>query len=75
MGATSANNIMTTTKAIDRNGNSIVRVTVPGYRSFTIQTNGNLPETHRNGICPATGGEVRAYVREFGTARQRELIG
>ena len=62
-------------KSIDRNGNSIVRVAVHGARSFSIQTNGKLPETHRDGICPATAGEVRAYVREFGTARQRELIG
>lgn len=65
---------MTTTKAIDRNGNSIVRITIPGARSFSVQTNGNLPETHRDGICPATEGEVRAYVRQFGTARQRGLI-
>ena len=59
----------------DRNGNRIVRVTVPDYRPFTIQTNGNLPLTHRHGICPATAGEVNAYVRQFGTVRQRELLG
>lgn len=59
----------------DRNGNRIVRVTVPGNRPFTIQTNGNLPQTHRDGICPATAGEVNAYVRELGTVRQRELLG
>jgi hypothetical protein len=59
----------------DRNGNRIVRVTIPGARPFTIQTNGDLPETHRNGICPETAGEVNAYVRQFGTARQRELLG
>lgn len=59
----------------DTNGNRIVRVTVPGARPFTIQTNGNLPETHRNGICPATSGEVKDYVIQFGTVRQRELLG
>ncbi len=59
----------------DRNGNRIVRVTVPGSRPFTIQTNGNLPETHRNGICPATASEVKDYVIQFGTDRQRELLG
>lgn len=68
---------MKTTYTIDRdrNGNRIVRVTVPNNRPFAIQTNGNLPETYRNGICPATAGEVNAYVREFGTVRQRELLG
>jgi len=59
----------------DRNGNRIVRVTIPGARPFTIQTLGNLPATHRDGICPATAVEVNAYVREFGTERQRELLG
>lgn len=59
----------------DRNGNRIVRVTVPGARPFTIQTNGNLPTTHRQGICPATAGEVADYVRQFGTERQRGLLG
>ena len=59
----------------DRSGNRIVRVTVPGNRPFTVQTLGNLPETHRTGICHATVGEVNAYVREFGTIRERELLG
>lgn len=59
----------------DRNGNRIVRVTVPGSRPFTVQTLGNLPETHRHGICPATAGEVSQYVRQFGTVRERELLG
>ncbi len=59
----------------DRNGNRIVRVTVPGNRPFTVQTLGNLTLTHRQGICPATAGEVGAYVRDFGTVRQRELLG
>ena len=43
--------------------------------SIDRDRNGNLPQTHRDGICPATAGEVNAYVREFGTARQRELLG
>ncbi len=59
----------------DRNGNRIVRVTVPGARPFSIQTNGNLPTTHRDGICPATAGEVAGYVRQFGTERQKGLLG
>lgn len=60
----------------DRNGNRIVRVTVPGNRPFTIQTNGNLPMTHRHGILPTTtAAEVSQYIRQFGTARERELLG
>ena len=57
----------------DRNGNRIVRVTVPGARPFTIQTNGNLPQTHRHGICPATAVEVAQWVKDYGTARQQRL--
>jgi hypothetical protein len=58
----------------DRNGHRIVRVTVPGYRPFTIQTNGDLPQTHRRGICSETAGEVAQWVHEYGTERQRMLL-
>lgn len=58
----------------DRNGNRICRVTVPGYRAFTIQTNGNLPQTHRRGICSETAGEVAQWVQDYGTQRQRVLL-
>lgn len=58
----------------DRNGNKTCRVTIPGKLGFAIQTLDNLPETHSNGICPETAGEVCAYVARFGTRRQRELI-
>lgn len=59
----------------DRNGNKIVRVFAPGERGFGIQTNGNLPNTHRDGITAATADEVRAYVRRHGTRRQRAVVG
>ena len=59
----------------DRNGNKIVRVFAPGERGFGIQTNGNLPNTHRDGITAATADEVRAYVRRRGTRRQRAVVG
>jgi len=59
----------------DANGNKTCKVKLPPARAFSIQTNGNLPQTHRNGVCEATAGEVRAYVREVGTAKQRATLG
>jgi hypothetical protein len=59
----------------DINGNKTLRVSVPGARAFTIQTNGNLPKTHRDGVSPSyTPSEVSAYVRAYGTAKQRDLL-
>jgi hypothetical protein len=59
----------------DINGNKICKITVPNERGFSIQTNGNLPETDRNGICNATPNEVFLYVKNFGTKRQKEILG
>lgn len=59
----------------DRNGNRVLRVTVAGARGFSIQTLGNLPKTHRDGVGPWSEGEVLAYVRQYGTKRQSEVIG
>lgn len=58
----------------DRNGNQTLRVSVNG-RGFSIQTNGNLPETHKDGICARTAEEVRNYVRKYGTKRQKQICG
>ena len=58
----------------DRNGNRICRVKLGSAREFSIQTNGNLPATHRNGICDQTAREVVEYVRHVGTPRQRHLL-
>ena len=58
----------------DRNGNRICRVKPAEGRGFTIQTNGNLIRTHRDGIGPWTQGEVSAYVRAYGTKTQREKL-
>lgn len=59
----------------DRNGNRVLRVTVAGARGFSIQTSGNLPQTHRDGVGPWSEGEVCEYVKRYGTKRQREVIG
>ena len=58
----------------DRNGNKVLRVS-DRERGFSIQTNGNLPDTHHNGVTAATRDEVLAYVRRYGTRRQRTIVG
>ena len=60
----------------DVNGNKVVRVSIPGERGFSIQTNGNLPSTERDGADNRwTPGEVADYVKNYGTPRQKELLG
>jgi len=65
----------TITTSNDLNGNRVCRVKIAGYRGFSIQTNGNLPRTHRDGVGPWTPGEVSNYVKQFGTKRQKDLLG
>jgi ribosomal protein S11 len=66
-------------KAIDRNGNTIIRVQT-GRGGFSIQTNGNLPFAHG---CPKETladkraiifEEIRAFVMAHGTRRQKSII-
>lgn len=60
----------------DRNGNRIVRIIPAKARGFSIQTNGNLLRTHAGGYSSDyTPDEVRAYVRKYGTARQKAIMG
>ena len=59
---------------IDRNGNKVCRVKPRNGRAFSIQTNGNLPKTHRDGVGEWTQVEVVGYVRDHGTKRQREAV-
>ena len=59
----------------DKNGNKLLRVKTSGRGGFSIQTNGNLPQTHRDGVTSETDAEVCAYVRRHGTARQRRILG
>ncbi len=59
----------------DTNGNQTLKIKVEGSRAVSIQTLGNLPHTHREGVSTTTAGEVRRYVEEFGTSRQKELLG
>lgn len=70
----------------DTNGNHVVKVMTPNERSFSIQTNGTLPNTNR--ILKSTGKiselskedieaiekEVVPYVKEFGSASQKKHL-
>jgi hypothetical protein len=58
----------------DKNGNKIVRITPHTGRGFSIQTLGNLPITHRDGVGAWTAGEVEAHVLAYGTAHQKSVI-
>jgi hypothetical protein len=59
--------------AMDRNGNKVLRIKNDG-RSFSIQTNGNLPITHRWGVVPNTFKEVCDYLSKYGTMKQKEIF-
>ena len=64
--------------AHDTNGNRVLKLEgsdVGAKRGFSIQTLGNLPQTHRDGITSGTDAEVRTYLTQHGTARQKELYG
>ena len=58
----------------DKNGNKLVRVKTSGRGGFSIQTNGNLPQTHRDGVTSETDAEVCAYVRRHGSERQKRIL-
>ena len=58
----------------DKNGNKIVRCS-SREGGFTIQTNGNLPQTHRDGVTSETDAEVCAYVRRHGGERRKRILG
>ena len=62
----------------DRDGNSIVKVAYPN-KGFSIQTNGNLPKTHRlkagwpvdSKGCRVMEREIISYIKKYGTAAQK----
>jgi len=62
----------------DTNGNktlSISKHDLAGARGFSIQTLGNLPETHRNGVGKWTMFELKSYISKHGTSLQRSALG
>jgi hypothetical protein len=58
----------------DKNGNKLVHVKTSGRGGFSIQTNGNLPQTHRDGVTSETDAEVCAYVRRHGSDRRKRVL-
>jgi hypothetical protein len=59
---------------IDRNGNKVLRVSIPGRRGFSIQTNGNLPRTHRDGVGHWSESEASEWVKQYGTQYQQAAM-
>ena len=65
----------------DVNGNKLLKVSFgKGFRGFSVQTLGNLPRVHKatslNEVSHATiENELHAFVKEFGTDRQKDLLG
>lgn len=66
---------------LDINGNKILKVScLPKIcKGFSIQTLGNLPQTHRilKGSpvdTPITNEEVKQYLLKQGTAKQKVLL-
>lgn len=59
----------------DKNGNRTITVRTSDKKTILVQTNGSLPETHRNGICDETLSEIRQYVKTYGGAVNREALG
>ena len=62
----------------DINGNKIVKIKKVGYRGFSIQTNGSLPETHRMDKKyinkQVVFDEVKTYVLNYGTENQKAMF-
>ena len=58
----------------DVNGNKTVKIKAEPHKAFSIQTNGNLPETHHNGVCEATYKEVYSYISKYGTDNQKHIF-
>jgi hypothetical protein len=59
------------------NGNKVLKIAkheLYGKNGFSIQTLGNLPNTHKNGIFYGTKAEVFNYVENHGTKRQKDAL-
>lgn len=62
----------------DVNGNKILKIEssdIGGARGFSVQTLGNLPKTHKEGVNGDTWRELCAFIREHGTKSQKEKLG
>lgn len=66
----------------DVNGNKILKVESKDFglgRGFSVQTNGNLPKTHKMDKCNLNINvalcELHCYIKEYGTDKQKEKLG
>jgi len=57
---------------VDKNGNKVVKVTGTNFQGFSIQTNDNLPLTHRTNIPHPS--EIVGWIMVYGTLRQKSLF-
>lgn len=63
------------TLAMDRAGNKVVRVKITGLREFKIQTNGDLPISHKaTAISVDVIREVSMWIYENGTPVQKKAL-
>ncbi len=66
---------------LDINGNSVIKLQFPNQRSFSIQTNGKLPETNRLSCKSIFSlnkknledikNEVVNYIQKYGSTKQK----
>jgi len=63
---------------MDSNGNKTVKVSSKGQRGFSVQTNGNLPQTHfmtkDNMDAHIVHDELRAFCGLYGTEYQVKIL-
>lgn len=64
----------------DTNGNKICSlIGDQDRRGFSVQTLGNMPETHRMTYLDFNKtialNELNAYIKEYGTDREKDILG
>ena len=73
--AFSSSNLYFNGYAMDINGNSVVRVSFPSGRAFSIQTNGTLPKTNNAyGTIGFDESEINSYVKSYGSPAQKKKL-
>ena len=73
--AFSSSNLYFNGYAMDINGNSVVRVSFPNSRAFSIQTNGTLPKTNNAyGTIGFNESEINSYVKSYGSPAQKKKL-
>ena len=59
----------------DINGNKTLKIPSRGHlKGFSVQTLGNLPITHRDGVTEGTMAELAVFINEHGTEHQKRVV-